>query len=110
MAIDQHRGIEKGACVGVARSIEDVVAVADLDNPSVLHDGDPIGNLLHRTQIMRDEQTGETVAFLQRPDQKRELFLHRLVERRDRLVGDDEGRAPDDRRAIATRWRWPPES
>jgi hypothetical protein len=39
-----------------------------------------------------------------------DLRLDRHVERRRRLVGDDESRSPRSASAITTRWRMPPEN
>ena len=43
-------------------------------------------------QIVRDEQVGQAEPLLQVEQQVDDLRLHRDVERRDRLVGDDEAR------------------
>ena len=47
------------------RPVEDIVPRTGLDDPARLHDGDAIGYLLHRTEIVGDEQAGEPVSFLQ---------------------------------------------
>ena len=47
---------------------------------------------------------------LQVGEQPQDLVLHEHVERRDRLVAHDDLGERASARAIATRWRWPPES
>ena len=49
-------------------------------------------DLAHEPQIVRDEQVGQAEPLLQIEQQVHHLRLHRHVERRDRLVADDERR------------------
>ena len=51
----------------------------------------------HEPQIVRDEQIGQLQPLLQIHQQVDHLRLHRDVERRDRLVGDDERRIERER-------------
>ena len=46
----------------------------------------------HHAQVVRDEQVGQPEVGLQIEQQVQDLRLHRDVERRDRLVGDDQAR------------------
>ena len=59
-------------------------------------------------EIVRDEQQRQAEAALQVGEQVEDLRLHRDVERRDRLVADDEPGPGASARAMAMRWRWPP--
>ena len=62
-------------------------------------------------QIVRDEEVGDADLLLQVHQQVQHLRLDRHVERRDRLVGDDQLAAAASARArSAMRWRWPPEN
>jgi hypothetical protein len=72
--------------------VEDLVARAFLDDAALLHDDDAVGDLLDHAEIMADEQAGEAVLALQFREEFEHLRAHRDVERRDRLVGDDEAR------------------
>jgi hypothetical protein len=51
----------------------------------------------HHAEVVRDEQVGEPELVLQVHQQVQHLRLHRNVERRDRLVGDDERGLTDQR-------------
>ena len=59
---------------------------------------------------MRDEQHRHAVLVLQRAQQLEDLRLHGDVERRGRLVGDQQLGRPASAIAIITRCRMPPES
>ena len=70
-----------------------------------------VGDVAHDGEIVRDEEIGEPELALQVGQQVEHLRLDRHVERRDRLVGDQQLRARSiSARAIAMRWRWPPEN
>ena len=61
-------------------------------------------------QVVGDEQIGQAEPVLQVEQQVEDLRLHRDVERRDRLVGDDQRSGSSaSARAMPMRWRWPPE-
>jgi hypothetical protein len=84
--------------------------VEDLDEPAILHDGHALAQMRHAREIMADQDGGEAMGAAQPVQQIEDLGLDRDVERRGRLV---EERMPGERmraRAIATRWRCPPES
>ena len=51
---------------------------------------DPVGDVAHHRQIVGDEQVGEAEPRLQVLEQVEDLRLDRDVERRDRLVADQE--------------------
>ena len=83
--------------------------LADLDDAARLHHGDAIGDLGDHAEIMGDEQHGMPVLVAQLAHELEHLRLRRHVERRGRLVGDEEGRAhgerhgDDDALALPTR-------
>ena len=83
----------------------------DLDDAAEIHHGDPVADMLDHREIVRDEQIGQPELVLQVHQQVDDLRLDRHVERRDRLVADDQirARAPS-ARAMPMRWRCPPEN
>ena len=54
------------------------------------HHGDAVGHVVDHGEIVRDEQVGEAELLLQILEQVEDLRLHRDVERRDRLVADQQ--------------------
>ena len=75
--------------VFVLRVIEHVVHGIKLNNFSVLHDSDAIGNISHNTKIMGDEQHTCIVTGLQLFDQFQYLRLSGDIQRCGRLIGDE---------------------
>ena len=62
----------------------------NLDNPSEIHHGDALADVLDEPQIVRDEQVGQSELLLEIHQQVHDLSLHGHVERRDRLVEHQE--------------------
>ena len=62
-----------------------------------VHDGDAIGRLRHDTEIVRDEQERQVEGRLHLPEKVENLSLDGHVQRRRRLVGDDERRLAGNR-------------
>jgi hypothetical protein len=93
------RGFEHGA----RRSL--------FDDPSGIHDRDAVGHAGHEPQVVRDEQQCHAGRGLDLEQEIADLCLDGDVERRRRLVGDEQARprkpAPAPER---TRWHIPPES
>ena len=58
---------------------------------------DRVGEVLDDGEVVRDDDVGEAVRRLQRLHQVEDLRLDRDVERRDRLVGDDQLRVERER-------------
>ena len=56
-----------------------------------------VGDVAHDVQVVRDEDVGEPELALQVLEQVEDLRLHRDVERRDRLVADDQLRVDRER-------------
>jgi hypothetical protein len=54
------------------------------------HHRDPVGDFPHDAEVVGNEQHGHAVPLLQRFQQRENLGLHRHVERRGRLVGDQQ--------------------
>ena len=70
------------------RCVQDLVRRAHLDEQAMLHHGDPISDVGDHAEIMGDEQHAGVVARLKLLDQLQDLRLCRDIERRGRLVGD----------------------
>src|SRR4051812_17424809 len=66
--------------------------VGDLDNAAEIHHRDAVADVGDDGEIVRDEEIGEAVLALQVDQQIDHLRLDRDVERRHRLVADDEAR------------------
>ena len=67
-----------------------VAAGPSLDDRAQIHDGDAGRDLAHHAQIMSDEHIGQIEPLLQIGEQIDDLRLDRDIERRHRLVGDDQ--------------------
>ena len=76
--------------VGMARGGEQGLGGPGLDDAPEIHHGDPLRDLPNHGEVVRDEEVGEPPIALQVGQQVEHLGLHRDVERRDRLVADDE--------------------
>ena len=87
------------------RSVEDLLARTDLDDPPQIHHRDAVADMADHREIMRDEQIGEPELVLQVFEQVDHLRLDRDVERRNRLVEDQQFRverqSPGDADALA---------
>ena len=87
------------------RRAEDLVRLGDLDELAAVHHGDAVADVADRREVVGDEEVREPELGLQVAQQVQDLRAHRDVERRDRLVADDErgvGRErPRDRDALA---------
>ena len=87
----RHRhGGEQRAGVGVLGRREDLALVRRLDDLAEIHHRDAVGHVLDDREIVADEQQREAEPALQVLEQVDDLRLDRHVERRHRLVADDE--------------------
>ena len=84
------------ACTG-APAAEDALRGRQLDDAPAVHHRDALADLAHQPQVVRDEEVREAQPLLQIEQQIHDLRLHRDVERRDRLVADDERRLERER-------------
>ncbi|MNI41422.1 hypothetical protein D3C73_956750 [compost metagenome] len=75
-----------------------------LDDPAEIHDRDTIRHVPHDGKVVADKEVGQAKFVLQPAHQVEDLRLHRDVERRGRLVADEEfrlaGERPGDRDAL----------
>ena len=70
---------------------------AELDHLPEVHHRHAVGDVPHDRQIVRDEDVGEAEVALQRVEEVDHLRADRDVERRDRLVEDDQLRVESER-------------
>ena len=83
--------------VGVLGVVEEPRRVAHFDDAAEVHHGRAPADVLDEPQIVRDEEIREPQFLLQLDQQIHHLRLNRHVERRDRLVRDDERRVQRER-------------
>jgi hypothetical protein len=83
--------------VGMRRAVDDVGDRADLDDASRVHHGDTVRGLRDHSHVVGDQHHRGAVVAAQPLQQLDDLRLDRHVERRRRLVGDHEPRAPGQR-------------
>ena len=83
-------GGEQPLRVGVLRIAEDLRDRSLLDDLAFQHHADAVGDLAHDAEIVGDEEHRHVEPALQLGEQLQDLRLHRHVERRGRLVGDEE--------------------
>src|SRR5829696_649219 len=86
---DRRRG-EQRLRIGVERAREQAALVGQLDDPAEVHHRDAVAHVPHHGEIVADEQVSEAVLVLQIDEEVEHLRLHRDIERRDGLVGDDD--------------------
>ena len=76
----------------MARSLENVVPAAALDDLAFRHHADPVGHLAHDGEVVGDEQQRHAALGLEAFQQVEDLGLDRHIERGGRLVGDQQVR------------------
>src|SRR5712671_3082024 len=83
------------------RAGEEGSLVGDLDDLAEIHDGDAVADVLDDGEVVGDEQIRKPELALQIAQQVDHLSLHRDVERRDRLIADDQARVERQRASDA---------
>ena len=83
---------QQGDGVGVQRLPVQVVGGAELDEAAEVHHADAVGDVADDGEVVGDEHQREVEAILEVDEQVDDLRLDRHVERRDRLVGEDDVR------------------
>ena len=97
--------------VGMLGIGEQLVGRRVLDDAPEIHDGHLDRDVPHHRQIMGDEQIGQAQLLLQVLQQVDDLALDGDIERRYRLVADDDvAGSTASARAMPTRWRCPPDN
>ena len=71
---------------------EQRLGIGGLDNDAEIHHGDAVGDVFYDGKIVRDENVGEPEPVLQIAQQVQDLRADRHIQRRHRLVADDEFR------------------
>jgi hypothetical protein len=84
----RHRVRVLGVAVELCRG-------GQLDDLAQVHDGDPVADVADHRQVVSHKEVRQVELPLQLDQQVQHLGLDRNVERRDRLVGDDEFRLQD---------------
>ena len=74
----------------MVRRIEQFIGRRHFDDAAQIHDDDAIAEMLDHAEIVADEQIGEVQILPQVHEQVENLRLDRHVERRDRLVANEE--------------------
>src|SRR5262249_3301328 len=86
-----HRnGREKRAAIGVPRICEQSFVRSDLDDAAEMHHRNAVGNVLHHPEIVRNEYVSQPKPPLQVAQEIEHLRADGDIERRYRLVADDE--------------------
>src|SRR6266702_770188 len=100
-----RHGAEKHLGVGHAWAGEQLTSFRDLDNAAEIHHADPARHVADHGKVVADEHVGQAELVLKVAHQIEDLRLHGDVERRSRLVADDElgvgGERPRDCDALA---------
>jgi hypothetical protein len=76
----------------MARALEHAEHRTLLDHPAGIHHGHLVGDLGHHAEIVRDEQDAHADLVLQAAQEIENLSLDGDVERRGRLVSDEQRR------------------
>src|SRR3546814_17825426 len=72
------------------RAAEQGARLAPLDEAAKIHDADEVGDVIDYGEIVADEKVSEAQLALEPLHQVQDLRLHRDVERRGRLVANQE--------------------
>ena len=97
VGIEPRERVHEPDRVRVSRVVEDLVDARELDHAAGVHDDDPVGELGDQAEVVRDEDGRGVRLLLRRPEHLHDLRLDRDVERRRRLVGDEDSRLVRDR-------------
>ncbi len=97
LGVGHRRGVAQHARIGMQRIVEDRGHRAFLDDPAQIHDGDAAAEMTDHAQVVGDEDEAQLAPLLQPAQQHQDLRLDRDVERRNRLVRDDQLRLQHER-------------
>ena len=87
-----RKRVEQRAGVRVARTLQHVFAHTGLDHAPRVEDRDTVGDRREDAQVVRDQHDRELVLATEPVEQAQDPGLHGDVERRRRLVGDQQSR------------------
>jgi hypothetical protein len=97
----QARDVEIGS-----RLAHELLVRAALHDPAALHHDDEVGAAQRAEPVRDDERRAARNRAVERFEN---LVLGLAVDRRGRIVEQQDGGSSSTARAIARRWRWPPE-
>lgn len=106
---DARHGCQQAFRVVGLRIVEDLVHAPLLDHMTAIHDDHLIGEIGHNTHVVRDDEHRGTEFVAGETQQIEDLGLHRHVECRRRLIGENEsgieheGHGDDDALLLAAR-------
>ncbi len=89
---DAGNGLQQGSRVRMPGIVKDVVDLALLHHAAEIHDDHVVGHLRDHAEVVGDQHDGHSPFLLNPAQQVQDLGLRRDVERRRRLVGDEEAR------------------
>src|SRR5271168_262055 len=95
--IEPRCRVDQFARIGMRRVGEYGRSFADLDDAPAIHDRGRLTDVRDDGEIMADQEEGHARLALEIAHEVERLRLHRDIKRRDRLVGDDQPRAGDER-------------
>ena len=87
-----RRAVGEELCIGVLRALENPFGPADFHHRAEVEDDNPVTHGLDDGQIVTDEQIGQIEPVLEISEQVQHLSLNRDIERRDRLVQNNDAR------------------
>ncbi len=93
---DRDRGDQR-ASIRVQRIIKQFLRVGDLDDAPLINNTDTVRNKTDDRQVVRDEQVGYLLLFLELLEEIEHLGADGHVQRGDRLIGHDQFRLHDHR-------------
>ena len=67
------------------------------DHSAEVHDRDPVADMPDHAQVMRDKQETQAMSGAKTIQQFEDLGLHRNIQGRNRLIGNDESRRQNQR-------------
>src|SRR5699024_6219571 len=83
-------GRNQSLCIGVPGFVEDFIGRAVFDDAAQIHDGNVVTDIAHDAEVMRNEKKCQIKFVPQLIEQVHYLRLHRYVQCRYRLVGDQQ--------------------
>src|SRR3981081_33281 len=75
---------------GGGGGVEQLLRIRGLDDAAEVHHGDAVGDVFYHRKVVADEDVGEPKPGLQIAQQVQDLRTNRDVQRRYRLVANDE--------------------
>lgn len=95
--LERRRGRQECLGVGVTRRAEDLVGRALLEDRAEIHHHHPVGQASHRSEVVGDQQVAQAALALDPRQQVEHGAADRHVERRGRLVQDEDRRLDRER-------------